>query len=191
MMKQILGNIFNNHAPKISKKVRGKSAPWLNSDVKRLMNERDKLLRKSRRTKNQTEISAYKCMRNKVNAAVRKARSVYHKNLLKENSRDPIKFWKTLKSIYPTKSNNSQSPQSFEINGDKVRDPNKIANAFCSFFANIVTTLKEKAFPLCNFRWRKQPKFPTKADKSSCSERYQSSRLSVNLSRSREIKQLA
>ena len=60
MMKQILGNIFNNHAPKISKKVRGKSAPWLNSDVKRLMNERDKLLRKSRRTKNQTEISAYK-----------------------------------------------------------------------------------------------------------------------------------
>ena len=86
-----------------------------------------------RRTKNQTDISAYKCMRNKVNAAVRKAKSMYHKKLLKENSTDPNKFWKTLKSIYPTKSSDKQSPQSFEINGDKVRDPSKIANAFCSF----------------------------------------------------------
>eukprot|EP00795_Rhopilema_esculentum_P009289 gene9289-16986_t len=162
MMKSILQNVFNHHAPRIFKKVRGKPAPWLNSEVKRLMNERDKLLRKSRRTKNQTDISAYKCMRNKVNTAVRKAKSMYHKDLLKENSRDPNKFWKTLESIYPTKSSDKQSPQSFEINGDKVKDPSKIANAFCSFFANIVTTLKEKAFPLCNFTWRNQPNLPTK-----------------------------
>ncbi len=101
-------------------------------------------------------------MRNKVNTAVRKAKSMYHKDSLKENSRDPNKFWKTLKSIYPTKSRDTQSPQSFEINGDKIRDPIKIANAFCSFFANIVTTLKEKAFPLCNFTWRTQPNLPTK-----------------------------
>ena len=165
MMKSILGNLFDCHAPKISKKVRGKPAPWLNSEVKRLMNERDGLLRKSRRTKNQIDISAYKCMRNKVNAAVRKAKSMYHKKLLKENSTDPNKFWKSIKSIYPTKSSDKQSPQSFEINGDKVRDPSKIANAFCSFFANIVTTLKEKAFPLCNLTWRKQPNLPPKTDK--------------------------
>ena len=44
MMKSILGNLFDRHAPKISKKVRGKPAPWLNSEVKRLMNERDRLL---------------------------------------------------------------------------------------------------------------------------------------------------
>ena len=104
-------------------------------------------------------------MRNKVNTAVRKAKSMYHKGLLKENSRDLIKFWKTLKSIYFTKSSDKQSPQSFEINGDKVREPSKIANAYCSFFANILTPLKEKAFPLCNFTWRNQPNFPTKTVK--------------------------
>ena len=142
-----------------------KPAPWLNGEVKRLTSERDKLLRKSRRTKHQTDISAYKSMRNKVNIAVRKAMSLYHKNLLKENATDPSKFWKTLKSIYPTKSSDRQRPQTFEINGNKVRDPIKIANAFCSFFANIVTTLKEKAFPLCNFTWRKQPNITTKTDK--------------------------
>ena len=133
--------------------------------MKHLMNERDQLLRKSRRTKNQTDISAYKCMRNKVNAAIRKAKSMYHKNLLKENSADPNKFWNTLKSFYPTKLSDKHRPQSFEINGEKVRDPSKRANSFCSFFANVVTTLEEKACPLCNYTWRKQPNLPTKTDK--------------------------
>eukprot|EP00795_Rhopilema_esculentum_P008031 gene8031-13942_t len=32
MMKSILQNIFNHHAPRIFKKVRGKPAPWLNSE---------------------------------------------------------------------------------------------------------------------------------------------------------------
>ena len=104
-------------------------------------------------------------MLNKVNIAVRKSKSLYHKHLFKENATDPSKLWKTLESIYPTMSSDRQCPQTFEINGNKVRDPIKIANTFCSFFANIVATLKEKAFPLCNFTWRKQPDLPTKADK--------------------------
>ena len=48
MMKSILGNLFDRHAPKVPRKVRGKPAPWLNNEVKRLMNERDGLIRKSR-----------------------------------------------------------------------------------------------------------------------------------------------
>ena len=46
-----------------------------------------------------------------------------------------------------------------------MRGPSKIANAFFSIFANIVTTLKEKAFLLYNFTWRKLPNIPTKNDK--------------------------
>ena len=47
-MKNVLTHIFQRHAPVIVRKVRGKPAPWLSTDVKNLMNERDKLLRKSR-----------------------------------------------------------------------------------------------------------------------------------------------
>ena len=46
-MKSILSDLFGRHAPKISKKVRGKPAPWLNNEVMALMNDRDKLLRRS------------------------------------------------------------------------------------------------------------------------------------------------
>ena len=77
------------------------------------MNEWSKLLRKSRRTKEESDISAYKSKRNEVNIAVRKAKSVFHKNLLEENSRDSNKFWKTLKSIYLRTANVKQNLQTF------------------------------------------------------------------------------
>ena len=59
-MKAMLLQISNRHALKITKKVKGKPAPWLTSKVKDLMNERDKLLRKSQRSKNELDISKYK-----------------------------------------------------------------------------------------------------------------------------------
>ena len=163
-MKNILSDIFGRHAPKISKKVRGKPAPWLSNKVKVLMNHRDKLLRRSKRTRKESDISEYKRKRNEVNIAIKRAKSDYHKKLLKESAKDPNKFWKTLKSIYPTKKNDKQTMKTLDIDGAKIKDPHLIAEAFCSFFTGIVTTLKEKAFPLCNFRWKRPTKMSTRTD---------------------------
>ncbi len=63
------------------------------------MNERDKVLRKFRKTKAEVDQAAYKEKRNAVNVAVRKAKSSYHGNLLVENAGDPNRFWRTIKSI--------------------------------------------------------------------------------------------
>ena len=154
-MKSILSGIFEQHAPTIMKKVRGKPAPWLNNVVKSLMNARDKLLHKSRRTKANSDISQYKLKRNEVNTAVRKAKSTYYKNLLNENSSDVNKFWKTLKSIFPTKKRDKTSTRSFDIGVEKTTDSSQIANAFCSFFTQVIASLKRKIIPLRNFEWEK------------------------------------
>ena len=45
---------------------------------------------------------------------------------------------------------------SFDINGVKTSNPRTISNAFCTCFASVVKSLKEKAIPLCDFVWRKQ-----------------------------------
>ena len=126
----------------------------LNTEVKKLMNNRDKLLRKLRKTKVEVDISQYKRKRNEVNIAIRKVKSTYHKNTLKENSKNPRKFWKAIKSIYPTKASSGPSRHSFDAQGEKTNDAIIVANGFCTFFATIVTTLCEKAIPLCNFAWR-------------------------------------
>eukprot|EP00795_Rhopilema_esculentum_P010406 gene10406-19107_t len=77
-----------------------------------------------------------------------------HQNLLKENSRKPNQFWKTIKSIYPAKASVGTSIHSFDIEGEKTNDAIKVANGFCNFFTTITTILREKAIPLCNFAWR-------------------------------------
>ena len=153
-IKNLLSNVFDRHAPALVKKVRGKPAPWLTCEVKKLMNERDKALRKSRRTKNDADISQFKLKRNAVNSAVRKAKSTYSKNLLNESSENPNKFWKAIKQIYPTKSRKGAPLQSFEIHGEKSTDPCEVADAFCSFFKNVTQNLKQDSIALRDFVWR-------------------------------------
>ena len=112
---------------------RGKPAPWLNNDVKVLMNDREKLFSKSRRTRKESDISQYKRKRNEVNIAVKRTKSDYHKKLLKESSKDPNKLWKILKSIYSTKTNDRQSMKTLDVDGIQIRDSHRISDAFCSF----------------------------------------------------------
>ena len=63
-IKNILSNAFDMFAPKIVKQVRGKTSPWLNPNIKKLMNKRDQLLRKSRKSRNTFYRDEYKRKRN-------------------------------------------------------------------------------------------------------------------------------
>ena len=145
--------IFDKHAPRLMKKVKGKLAPWLTDDVKKLMNERDKLLRKARKSPDAEFYKAeYRQKRNAVNIAIRRAKASYYNNLVRENSTgDPSKFWKTVKSIYPGKAKSSSNIQVFEIDGKTSTNQSDISNGFCSFFMNIIASLKQKSILLKNF----------------------------------------
>ena len=164
-MKDMLSGVLNKHAPKIQKKVKGKAAPWLDEGVKRLMNERDKVLHKFCKTRAENDQAAYKEKRNAVNVAVRKAKSSYHRKLLSENAGNPNRFWRTIKSIYPSKPNNSNVNINFEINEEQVNNPSTISNGFCSVFTNVISEIKRKAFPLRDFIWQNPSKIEKKSEK--------------------------
>ena len=152
--KLILLNIFNIHAPLISKRVKGKKSPWLTRDVKNEMNLRDKFHRKFLKTKSIDDFNQYKTQRNKVNILVRKAKNKHLKTLLTESTRDPNRFWKTLKKIFPTKDTVSNA-KSFLINGRLISNPAKIASGFCNFFLTMAKKAKEKSILLKDFVWSK------------------------------------
>ena len=65
-----MNNSMCGNAPFIQKRVNGKLYPWLSSEIKGLMNERDKAMRKSRRTKNDIDIAAYKLLKNRCNIKI-------------------------------------------------------------------------------------------------------------------------
>ena len=79
------------------------------------------------------------------------AKKVYYKELLEKSSDDPNSFWSTLKKLYP--STKSATPTMFKINGMPTSDKSTVVNAFCDYFSNVISKLKEKAFTLRNCTW--------------------------------------
>ena len=102
-MKNALLDIFEKHAPIVEKRVKGRFCPWLSTEIHQLMNDRDKSLKKARKSNAAYDWKAYRKLRNKCTYEIRTSKSNYSKNLLKENSTNPRKFWNVIKNIMPTK----------------------------------------------------------------------------------------
>ena len=60
LFNKTLTEIFNRHAKIIEKKVKGRKCPWIGNDIKKFMNERDQVLRKTRKRKSDNDWSRYK-----------------------------------------------------------------------------------------------------------------------------------
>ena len=116
------------------------------------MVERNWLLKKARKSNAEADWSKYKRQRNRVNNLVKMNKNCYYNDLLKENSRNPKKFWSTIKEIFPNKSKKC-SGRSFHVDGKLTTHSNCIANAFGSFFSTVVDKLKCKSRPLKDFVW--------------------------------------
>ena len=100
----IMKSIFDRHAPHIVKKVRGKLCPWINSDIRKHMVRRDRILRKSHKTNREGDWNLYKKLRNSCNNKMKYAKREYQKDFLNENLSNPRRFWNTIKDIFPTKT---------------------------------------------------------------------------------------
>lgn len=64
--KQAFTTVASRHVPVMTKKVRGIDCPWMNSEIKRSMRQRDYYLAKARRTNNDEDWCLYRSQRNRV-----------------------------------------------------------------------------------------------------------------------------
>ena len=142
-----LQNLFDKHAPIKTKTARGKPAPWLKGDLKKIVDEKNRLLRKARKTKADEDWVTYKQARNRCNGKIKEAKRKYHRNLIDENKLNPRKFWETIKSIFPSKS------KSYVPNMTKSKIQ-KYVNSFSNYFGTVVTELKTKVVSLSNYIWK-------------------------------------
>ena len=126
IFKSNLLAVFDKHAPTIQKRVKGSQSQWLSTDIKDVMNDRDKMLRRARKSKCEHDWASYRHFRNKCTNKVKKAKAARYQTLLGENSKNPRHFWKILKKLFPTKS---------------------------TFFTKIGNVIKTKAIFLRDFTW--------------------------------------
>ena len=130
--------------PKMKKRIKGKTAPWLSAGIKKEMNQRDKLLRKWRKDQRSITKNAYKVKRNLVHLLVINAKSNYTRSLLQQNSNDTTLFWKALKRVYPSKNKTYHAEISFDVDGRKVSNPKSVVQGFCKYLRSAVNKLKIK-----------------------------------------------
>ena len=153
----IVKQIFDKHAPVTVKRARGKPCRWLNSDLKKLMKDRDRVLEKARKSKKDEDWRVYRTLRNSCNNQTKAAKRSYHRNLLDENAGSPKGFWKCIKSIFPTKTATSL--------GGNNKSQNFVDK--CStYFCNAVSKLKGQVILLTNFVWKTKQNFRRRTAKT-------------------------
>eukprot|EP00794_Sanderia_malayensis_P017903 gene17903-19681_t len=154
IFKGTLFTIINKHAPQKVKMVRGKPAPWLTSNIKKQMHERDYYLKKARQTNDDADWSQYRILRNRVTQSIRQGKSHYCQNILAENEHKPSDFWRCIKKIYPAKTKSSEMPKMMKVNEKKVSDKSLIANSLYKFFSTIGSSLQQHVLSLANRIWK-------------------------------------
>ena len=154
LIKVELTTVFNGHAPFIEKQVKDRFCSWRSTEIRQQMNNWGKALRKVCKTYNKTDWNFYKTLRNRCTNSKREVKTNCNKNVLAENSNNPSWFWKIIKEVIPIKCKNATSrPLFVAAESEKVSDPIKISNTFCSFFTNVASTLERNSLLLKDFIW--------------------------------------
>ena len=117
-------NVADRHAPVKQTRIKGNDVPWMSSDLKNSMHERNRLHRKAVKSKNPADWIKYKEVKNSVNMQVRKCKSDYYCNLIEESKNQPKSLWKHLNNITSRKSNSNVSSFS------KLPSTNRVQNRY-------------------------------------------------------------
>lgn len=80
--------------------------------------------------KTKADWTAYRRERNFVTNLINCTKRTFFKDNLKESKKDPNKFWKLIKSVFPVKHSPTISSKSFLVDGETITDKKSIADRF-------------------------------------------------------------
>ena len=104
LFKLAFVKISDKHAPVKTMRVKERHYPWVNSNIVKLMYERNHAKKCAVKNKCISWWQKYKCLRNRVNVEIRNARKDYYKQKLAECGNNPKKMWKCINKITGSKT---------------------------------------------------------------------------------------
>lgn len=138
---QLFSHICDSHAPIKKQTVRGIKAPWLDRELRHLIEERNQLRTAATVSGNVTDWDAYRSLRNKVTKINRSKKKLYYQSLLEENIDDSKKLWKILKEVMG-KNKNGRNCTFIEVGDRFMTKPVDIANHFNNYVVEKVDLLR-------------------------------------------------
>ena len=136
LWKELFLEVLDKHAPIQHIRKKSSSIPWLTSEIKKLLFDKDKKKRRAMITKLNADWDDYKASRNKVNIALRQAKADYYRNKIATQNNNPKEAWKTINSLLG-RSFSDTSVNELKVNDANLTSPGEIAEAFNTYFSNV------------------------------------------------------
>ena len=92
--------MVEKHAPIRTKRVRSKNSPWITTDLKERMHNRDTLKIKAMKSKDLHDWANFERMRDKVDTEIKAAKELFYNNKFIEANGDPRKTWQYLTILH-------------------------------------------------------------------------------------------
>ena len=106
----------DTHAPPVTRRFRSEYAPWLTTEIKNKIYNRDFLKKKAVKTGSERIHKAYKEARNELNKLVKNTKPSYYKNALNQCNKNPKEMWKTINKLTNKKSKTTKITE-LKVNG--------------------------------------------------------------------------
>ncbi|XP_046707928.1 uncharacterized protein LOC124387560 [Silurus meridionalis] len=113
--------------------------PWMNTDILKLMKERDCALKNSMKSRSASAKILFTTLRNKTVKAIRKAKADFFLTIIENAKGDPKIIWNQLKKLVGRDTKRKQLLE-IKINGQIINNTNKVADVFNNFFIESVST---------------------------------------------------
>lgn len=133
--------VTERHAPMRTRRVRNKKSPWLSSELRDLINARDRLKRQAIITKDISIWDKYKQERNRVNNEIKKAKRSYYKSQIEKCIGNPKEIWKIINQITYRKTTSNCSISELKSGDESFTKPADISEVLNNHFASVGSNL--------------------------------------------------
>lgn len=134
-------DIVNEHAPLKTRILKKNSAPFMNSQLRKMIHRRNQLKNKFWKIKSKENWEAYRSMRNKTNAQIKKSQKVFFRQKCM-TSTCPKDFWSTFKPYLSSKGNDCNLV-TLKKDGKIINDPQAVCNVFSEYYQNMTNDIGE------------------------------------------------
>ena len=141
--------ITDKHAPITEMRVSEKYCPWIDKDLKALMQTRDKLKKAASKRKSQFLMDSYRQVRNKVNTMNSHLKKQYYTDKISSCQGNMKESWKTINELL-NKRSKSSNIECLKDLGTETVHKKEISNVMNNFFCSVGKDLANKIAPVPN-----------------------------------------
>ena len=124
--------ILNRHAPAQKIRVRAKSLPWVDDELRVLMRQRDWLHKKAIESGDNDLWDIYRAARNHVNVELKRSKAEYFHGLCSNSKKHASQLWKHINELLSR--NSKATVESVCIGNSEISDPEPVAEVLNNHF---------------------------------------------------------